>query len=279
MELHLLAVAGEELRQAELGLMAKSLRGGLHLRLLEFDMSDEFGGFVLRIEGRAVAAQGLLVLHADHATGGDDGAAGGVASGAVADQAFELLTSGAFAETFGDHAALEDHQGAAFHGRGIHAGRAQSQAPGQRLGEVEFGDDVGEDRETVALGRRAPAPALAGQVESRGRRLHDAAALRGASRRDHRAVGAREHGPGLAAAERLHLDDLHVPHAGFGGRAHELRGGFPDLLRLLVFGETGEGTADHLTERNVFLLRHGSRGQEEAEKKGSHGVMTSSGEG
>ena len=43
--------------------------------------------------------------------------------------------------------------------------------------------------------------------------------------------------------------------------------------------EIGKGSSKHITERDVFLLRHGSHGQEEAEMEGSHGLMTSSGEG
>lgn len=72
MQVHLFTVAGKKLRQAEFRLMAQTLRGGLHLRLLEFDMADEFSGVILGIEGRAIAPQGLLIEHADHATRRDD---------------------------------------------------------------------------------------------------------------------------------------------------------------------------------------------------------------
>ena len=56
MQIHLLAVAGEELRQAEFGLVAQALRGGLYLGLLEFDMADEFGGVILGVKVSTVAA-------------------------------------------------------------------------------------------------------------------------------------------------------------------------------------------------------------------------------
>ena len=259
--------------------MTKALRRPFQLGFLEFDMADEFRRIVLRIEGRAIAAQGLLIEDAHHATGGHDRTASGLAAGAIRDQALQPLAGRSFAETFRDDAALENHQRAPFGRRRIHARRAQAQTAGERLDEVELSHDVGEDGESVPLGRRTPTPAFAGEIVGRRGRLDDADALGGAPRGDHRAVRARENGPRLAGAEGLDLDDIHVPHARVGGRVHELGGSLPDLLGLFVFGEAGERTPDDLPEGDIFLLRHGSHGQEEAEKDGSHGPMTPSGDG
>ena len=101
----------------------------------------------------------------------------------------------------------------------------------------------------------------------------------GTALRYHRAVGTREDSPRFAGTERTYLNRLHVPDPGLGGRAHEFGRGLPDLLSLLVIGKSGEGTAGDLLKGDVLLLRHGSHGQEEAELEGSHGLMTSSGEG
>ena len=109
--------------------------------------------------------------------------------------------------------------------------------------------------------------------------MDNTVALRGPSSGDHGAVRAREDGPRLTPAERLHFDHFHIPDACLGGWTHHHRGRFPNLLRLLVLRKTRKGTAEDIAEGDVFLLRHGSHGQEEAEMEGSHGLMTSSGEG
>ena len=127
-QLHLLAVASEELRQAKLWLMAQPLGRADGLGLLELDMPDEFGGIILRIKGRAVAAQGLLIEDADDAAGSDDRTTLRLAVRAVADQTLQPFARGPLAKTLGDHSALENHQGATGDGRSIHARSTQAKA-------------------------------------------------------------------------------------------------------------------------------------------------------
>ena len=232
------SVAGEKLRQAGLLEMPHPVGRTDGPRLLEFDVPDEFRDVRLEVEGRGVAAQGLLAEHADDAARGGEGTAGRVAPRPVGHQAFQPFAGGAFALALGGHPALEDEQGPADGRRGIHPWRAQAQATVGGLGEIELGDDFGEDREAVALRRGTPAPPPAGEREAGRTGLHGRDTLGRAAGGRHDAGRTRESRARPAVAERLKLDLLHVPGAFLGGGLHETSGSLPGLLGLGVLGET-----------------------------------------
>ena len=254
--------------------MAEALGGTFGLRFVDLDMADEFGGVFLRFESRAVAAQGLGADDADDTADGDERTHVGVSTRPVADQAFEAFAGRAFAGTLGDHAAGEDHERTAGCRRGVETQRAETQAARRRLGEVEFGDDVGEDREGVAMRRGAPAPALAGEVEARRSRPDLVGTLRGASGGRHHAGRTHETGQRPAVPEGTQSDLLHVPLPFLGCRTHLFGRGLPDFLGLGVLGETGEHAPRDLLERKILRLRQRASGQAKAEDGGAHEAMT-----
>lgn len=250
--------------------MLKLLAFGLQARLSQPHRARHREALVGLIEERRVAAQGLPIQRPHDLTAGLERTAGLVALRTIIEQALDTLAGELLAETLQHHLTHEDQERPVRTRGNLEALGPNPQTLRHGFGEVQFGDDVGLDREPIALRVGKPTPAHPLEVKRKRTggesRRPTGQALGG----NQRPVGARKRERDLPVLEGLPFEFVQVPRAGFGRRLHGGGPHFPGLLGLGVLRVTRHDGVGHFLESDFLWLSAKPRRQEQSQPGGAH---------
>ena len=147
--------------------MLELLPFGLQTRLRQTHCTSHREALVSLVKESRVALHRLTIQRTHYFPAGLERTAGLIALRAIIEDALDALTGELLAETFQDNLTREDQKRSIGPWRNVEALGAYAETLSDGLGKVQFGDDVGLNREHVALRVREPTPPHALQVERR----------------------------------------------------------------------------------------------------------------